>query len=183
MCECIPLRLLQLLVGFSRSLGSILLSIIDSVAGHLGAEGVDLLGKKQVVELVDAFVLLSHLSHSLFENRVSDEVLLHFGVGLVRIVHAVVLALVKGLSDLSCLMNMRLEAGRLRKLEDVCVESGHLWADVVEQIGLLHMVTLNAHWDLLVQLLLTEAERQNFFLRDVHLDGTVLSSKRLQSNL
>ena len=149
-----PVRLLQFLDPLTHSLGFLLCSV-DSVVADLRAEGVDLLGKKQIVELVDALVLLSHLSHGLLENRVSDEVFLHLGVGFVRVVHAVILALVKGFCHLSCLVNMRLEAGWLCELEDVCIESRHLWADVVEQIGLLHMISLDSHRDLLVKLLLS----------------------------
>eukprot|EP00354_Favella_ehrenbergii_P002764 CAMPEP_0170470762 /NCGR_PEP_ID=MMETSP0123-20130129/13129_1 /TAXON_ID=182087 /ORGANISM="Favella ehrenbergii, Strain Fehren 1" /LENGTH=171 /DNA_ID=CAMNT_0010738029 /DNA_START=64 /DNA_END=580 /DNA_ORIENTATION=- len=144
---------------------------------------VDLFGQEQVVKLVDAHIALANLSHSLLEHGVSDQVLFDLGVGFEGLVHSVALTLVEVLGDLGSLVHVGLQAGRLGQLEDVCVEGGHLGADVVEQVRLLHVVALDAHGDLLVQLILSEFEGQKLVLSDHHLDGTVHRRERVKSEL
>lgn len=46
-------------------------------------------------------------------------------------------------------MNMGFEVGWRGQLEDVGVEGGHFWLDVIEEIRLLHVRSLHFDWNLL----------------------------------
>ena len=146
-------------------------------------ERFDLLCKEQVVELVLADVFLANGSESLFKDLVGDEVLLDLRVGLEGLVHAVLLTLVEVLRHFGSLVHMRLKVCGLCQLEHVRVERGHLRPDVVEQVGLLHVVALNAHWDFLVQIFLSQAQLQQLLLVDHELDGAVRRAEGIQGPL
>ena len=82
----------------------------DSIVSDLVAKSVDLLGEEQIIKLVLTHIHLAKLSHGLLEGRVSDQVLFDLRVSLEGLIHAVALALVEGLGDLSGLVHVRLEA-------------------------------------------------------------------------
>ena len=65
---------------------------------------------------------------------------------------------------------MRLQISRLGQLENICVKGGHFWSNVIEEVGLLHMVTLHSDRDLLVQIRLVQVEFDQILLRYNQLD-------------
>ena len=81
----------------------------DSEVGDLRAERINLLGEKKIVQLVMSHVIFANLGHCLLEHGVLDLILLDLLVHLQCVVHALLLILVKGISDLGGLVNMRLE--------------------------------------------------------------------------
>lgn len=91
--------------------------------------------------------------------------------------------MVELLSDLCCLVHVRFETSGSSKLEDVCVEGGHLGANVIKQIGLLHVIALNTDGDLLVQLVLRQVHLEKFLLRDDHLQLAVSGGESIEGYL
>ena len=149
----------------------------------MGAESIDLLGEQKVVQLVVSRVLFAQLGHSLLEVLVGDEIALDFLVSLERLVHSLRLAIVESIGHLGRLVNVRLQVGRLGQLEHICVEGGHLGANVVEEIGLLHVVSLHAHRDLFVQLRLRQVQLQKLLLRDGEVNVAVVLRERVEGSL
>ena len=87
---------------------------------------------------------------------------------------------------------MRAEVITVRKLENVCVEGGHLRLDVIEKISLLHMVTMNSDRDLFEELRHGESRsldgllNQSFFgghQGRAGLLGKAVSRKRLHAKV
>ena len=79
-------------------------------------------------------------------------------------------------------MNMRLEIGRLCQLKHVGVECGHLWTDIVKQVRLLHVTSIDSHWDLLVELLDRQAHLDEPSLSNSHLNIAVVLLESVQGS-
>ena len=130
-----------------------------------------------------AHIVFTDASHSLLEGGVGDLVLLYFLVCLESLVHALRLALVELIRHLRGLVNMRFQVGWLCQVKYVRVECGHLRADIIKEVGLLHMIPLNADLDLLVNFTSSKVQLKELLLVDDHLDRSHLLFEGIESSL
>jgi len=68
-------------------------------------------------------------------------------------------------------------------VEQVCVECWHLRLDVVEQVGLLHVASVDLHWHFFEHLSHVQAVLRDLFLDQSHLDLTVYLLESLEGFL
>ena len=92
------------------------------------------------------------MSKDFVKSTVVDLALLQLLVGLHHVVLSLLLELIQVLSFIHCCVHMGFEVCLRSQLKDISVEGRHLWLDVVEQIGLLHVRSLHLDWNLLKHL-------------------------------
>lgn len=105
---------------------------------ELLANRIDLLRKKEVVELVGLSISFFYLAFSLILGTTSPHPL---NLGL-QLLESILVLISKLFSDFHGAVHMRREVVLARKLENICVEGGHLRLNVVEEEGLLHVAAL-----------------------------------------
>ena len=109
---------------------------------------INLLRQQEVVHLICLGIGLLHLTFSLVLGRRPPH-LLHLSLELFE---TVLVLSAKLVGDLHGGMYMRSEIVLACELEHVSVESGHLWLNVIEEVGLLHVGALYLHGNLLKEL-------------------------------
>ena len=112
-----------------------------------------MLRQEKVVQLVLFSIIFTEICHRLLEHSLRDLSPLDLAVGLECVFQALSLLRIEALRDFCGRVHMRLKVGGLGQLEHIGVEGGHLRPNIVEQIGLLHVVALDTHWDLVEHLL------------------------------
>jgi len=127
-----------------------------------------------------ASVVLAYTCHRFLEIRVCDLVFADFLVCFKGIFHPCRFLLIEQVSYLSGLVHVRFEITRLCEIENVRVKCRHFRSDVVKEVGLLHMVSLDTNGNLIVQVSTSEIFFEELLLANHHLDETVILTERIK---
>lgn len=127
-----------------------------------------------------ASVVLADTCHHFFESRVCDLVFADFLVRFEGTFHPCRFLLIEQVSYLSGLVHVRFEIARLGEIEHVRVKCRHFRSNVVKEVGLLHMVSLDTNGNLIVQVGASEIFFEELLLANHHLDEAVILTERIK---
>ena len=147
----------------------------------MGAKSLDLLAEEEVVKLVLLEFVASEFGGAFLVELDVLLVVFHFLNGFVQNILAGVFVLNNLLRGQSCLVSVLAQVVGRGHVEQVCVECWHLRLNVVEQVGLLHVASVDLHGHFIEELSKVESFFRDLFLGQSHLDLAVHLVEGLQS--